>query len=104
MSGIPLLANGVSCGEHDRCLRPCSFCTAIPEGSEGAAQAPFAALMTTGTKADRQAVDLDRQEWFSPVRRQVGIAGVDEQSQQTVVSHNQAQLDDPLAAKLLKPA
>jgi hypothetical protein len=63
---------------------------------------PFAALMATSTRANRLRTDLDRQEWFSPVRRQVGIERVDEQRQQTIVPHDQAQLHDSLAAKLLK--
>ena len=62
----------------------------------------FAALMARSTRANRLQTDLDRQEWFSPVRRQVGIERVDEQRQQTIVAHDQAQFHDSLAAKLLK--
>src|SRR4029453_13654073 len=54
------------------------------------------------TRANRLRTDLDRQEWFGPVRGQVGIERVDKQRQQTVVPHDQAQLHDPLATKLLK--
>src|SRR2546425_11216304 len=45
---------------------------------------------------------LDRQERFGPIRRQVGVERVDEQRQETVVPHDQTQLDDSLAAKLLQ--
>src|SRR5215831_18333839 len=43
----------------------------------------------------------DGQERLGPVRGQVGVEGVDEQCQQTVVAHDERQLDDALAAELL---
>src|SRR5262245_25375133 len=45
---------------------------------------------------------LDRQKRFGPVWRQVSIERVNEQRQETVVPHDQTQLNNALAAKLLQ--
>src|SRR5207247_6918866 len=50
----------------------------------------------------RSIATLHRQKRFGSVRRQVGVEGVDEQRQQTVVPHDQTELDDSLAAELLQ--
>src|SRR5439155_8887946 len=45
---------------------------------------------------------LDGEERLGPIRRQVGVERVDEQRQETVVPHDQAQLDHALPAELLE--
>src|SRR5215471_11207774 len=45
---------------------------------------------------------LDRQERFGPLRRQISIERVNEQRQEAVVPHDQAQFNDTLPAKLLQ--
>src|SRR5206468_980593 len=47
-------------------------------------------------------IELNGQQRLGPVRRQIGVERVDQQRQQTVVAHDQGQLDDALAPELLQ--